>query len=50
MKTMNPEVDFYFDKAGKWRDELEKLRTIVLDCGLTEEWTSQILDGEGLND
>ena len=34
---MNPKVDFYFDKAEKWRDELEKLRTIVLDCGLTEE-------------
>lgn len=34
---MNPKVDFYFTKAGKWQDELEKLRTIVLDCGLTEE-------------
>lgn len=34
---MNPEVDFYFDKAGKWQKEVEKLRVIVLDCGLTEE-------------
>src|SRR5436190_16044628 len=34
---MNPKVDFYFKKAEKWHDELEKLRTIVLDCGLTEE-------------
>jgi uncharacterized protein YdeI (YjbR/CyaY-like superfamily) len=34
---MNPKVDFYFSKAQKWQEELEKLRTIVLDCGLTEE-------------
>jgi len=34
---MNPKVDFYFDKAGKWQKETEKLRTIALDCGLTEE-------------
>lgn len=35
--TMNPKVDFYFNKAKKWQEELERLRTIVLDCGLTEE-------------
>lgn len=34
---MNPDVDFFFDKAKKWQKEFEKLRTIVLDCGLTEE-------------
>jgi uncharacterized protein YdeI (YjbR/CyaY-like superfamily) len=34
---MNPKVDFYFGKARKWQEELEKLRTIVLGCGLTEE-------------
>ncbi|MEP7165877.1 MAG: DUF1801 domain-containing protein [Ferruginibacter sp.] len=34
---MNPKVDFYFSKAKKWQDELEQLRMIVLDCGLTEE-------------
>ncbi len=34
---MNPKVDFYFSKAKKWQKELEKLRMIVLDCGLTEE-------------
>jgi uncharacterized protein YdeI (YjbR/CyaY-like superfamily) len=33
---MNPKVDFYFSKK-KWREELEVLRTILLDCGLTEE-------------
>lgn len=34
---MNPKVDFYFNKATKWQEELEQLRTIVLECGLTEE-------------
>ena len=34
--NMNPKVDFYFEKAGKWQEETELLRTIVLDCGLTE--------------
>jgi uncharacterized protein YdeI (YjbR/CyaY-like superfamily) len=34
---MNPKVDFYFNKAKKWQEEFEKLRVIVLDCGLTEE-------------
>ena len=34
---MNPKVDFFFDKAKKWQKEFEKLRMIILDCGLTEE-------------
>ena len=34
---MNPKVDFYFNKTKKWQAELEKLRTIILDCQLTEE-------------
>jgi uncharacterized protein YdeI (YjbR/CyaY-like superfamily) len=37
MGEMNPKVDFYFDKAEKWQEEIKKLRTIVLDCGLAEE-------------
>ncbi len=37
MNNMNPKVDFYFIKAQKWQKEIEKLRMIVLDCGLTEE-------------
>jgi uncharacterized protein YdeI (YjbR/CyaY-like superfamily) len=35
--AMNPKVDFFFTKAKNWQEEFEKLRTIVLDCGLTEE-------------
>src|SRR5688500_5219583 len=34
---MNPRVDFYFNKAGKWQKEIGQLRSIALDCGLTEE-------------
>lgn len=37
MNVMNPKVDFYFIKAKKWQEELVLLRTIVLDCGLTED-------------
>jgi uncharacterized protein YdeI (YjbR/CyaY-like superfamily) len=34
---MNPKVDFFFNKAQNWQEEYERLRTVVLDCGLTEE-------------
>ena len=37
MNRMNPKVDWYFTKAKQWQEELERLRMIVLDCGLTEE-------------
>lgn len=37
MKKSNPNVDAVLRRALKWREELEALRTIVLDCGLTEE-------------
>ena len=33
----NPKVDFFFSKAEKWQEEFEKLRAIILGCGLTEE-------------
>ena len=37
MNRTNPKVDFFFNKAKKWQEEFEKLRMIILDCGLTEE-------------
>ena len=37
MNSMNPKVDFYFNKAKNWQEEIRKLRMIILDCGLTEE-------------
>ncbi len=33
----NPSVDFYYDKEQKWQEEIKELRSIVLDCPLTEE-------------
>jgi len=37
MNKMNPRVDGFFKRAKKWRGEFEKLRTVCLHCGLTEE-------------
>ena len=34
---MNNKVDWYFEKAGKWQQELKLLRMIILDCQLSEE-------------
>ena len=34
---MNPKVDVFLNKAEKWQEEFEKLRMIILGCGLTEE-------------
>lgn len=47
---MNPKTDFYFSK-GKWQEEIKLLRTIVLDCGLTEElkWGCPCYVFEGRN-
>lgn len=33
----NPKVDAYVKDARKWRKEIEKLRSILLGCRLTEE-------------
>lgn len=34
---MNPKVDFYFNKAGKWQAEVGRLRDIVSATGVAEE-------------
>jgi uncharacterized protein YdeI (YjbR/CyaY-like superfamily) len=48
--SVNPKVDFYFDKA-RWQEETRKLRMIILDCGLTEElkWGVPCYTFEGNN-
>lgn len=48
---MNPKVDFFFEKESAWQKEYEKLRTIVLDCGLDEElkWGQPCYTFEGKN-
>ncbi len=35
--VMNSRVDAFFDNAKSWQEEFRKLRTIALDCGLTED-------------
>ena len=35
---LNPKVDEFLSKAKNWKEEFEKLRAIVLDCKLTEEF------------
>ena len=37
MNNMNPKADWFFSKDTKWQKEYEKLRKIILDCGLMEE-------------
>jgi uncharacterized protein YdeI (YjbR/CyaY-like superfamily) len=32
----NPKVDWYFDKADRWKQEVKKMRAIALASGLTE--------------
>lgn len=34
---MNPKVDWFFNKETKWQEAYAELRTLALDCGLTEE-------------
>lgn len=33
---INPQVNWFFNKQGKWQEAYQALREIVLDCGLTE--------------
>ncbi|HWA33134.1 MAG TPA: YdeI/OmpD-associated family protein [Cyclobacteriaceae bacterium] len=48
---MNPKVDWFFERAGKWQKEVNLLRTIVLDCGLKVElnWGCPCYTFEGAN-
>ena len=34
---MNPKVDWFFSKDGKWQKAFQALRKIILDCDLVEE-------------
>ncbi len=48
---MNPEVDAYIEKSGKWPDEMAALRPILLGAGLTEaiKWRSPCFSHDGKN-
>jgi uncharacterized protein YdeI (YjbR/CyaY-like superfamily) len=37
INSMNPKVNWFFDKDTPWKESYRRLRTIVLDCGLSEE-------------
>lgn len=37
MNRKNPEIGAFLNKAKKWQEEMEKLRMLLLDCGLKEE-------------
>src|SRR6185436_12465741 len=48
---MNPKVDWYFVKNKKLQEEIEHLRAIALECGLSEElkWGCPCYTLEGSN-
>jgi len=42
MNKMNPEADFFFHTATKWREEFEQLRMIILDRVV---WSRNLIHG-----
>jgi len=51
MNKMDPKVDVFISKANKWQEEYKKLRAIVLNCDLQEEfkWMHPCYTFEGNN-
>lgn len=51
MDKMNPKVDRFLRRAPQWQKEMEKLRQISLDCGLSEElkWGKPCYTFQGSN-
>ena len=51
MNTANPKIDGYVRKSKQWQQELQELRTIMLDCQLTEEvkWRHPCYTFDGRN-
>src|SRR5688572_25965217 len=51
MKKQNPKVEALIGRAKAWRGEMQKLRSILLDCGLDEElkWGKPCFLFEGAN-
>ncbi|WP_114822366.1 YdeI/OmpD-associated family protein [Chryseobacterium sp. KLBC 52] len=48
---MNPKVNFFFENAGQWQEEFEKLRAIALSTDLVEDlkWGCPCYTYEGKN-
>lgn len=51
MRPQDPRVDAYIARAGSWRGEMQKLRSILLDCGLEEalKWGKPCFSFDGKN-
>jgi uncharacterized protein YdeI (YjbR/CyaY-like superfamily) len=51
MSKHNPRVDAFVSRAKAWQGEMQKLRSILLDCGLDEElkWGKPCFSFEGKN-
>jgi len=51
MSKPNAKVDAFVGRAKTWRGEIEKLRSILLDCGLEEDlkWGKPCFQFEGSN-
>ena len=51
MSPPNADLDAWFAKARTWRDERARLRSILLDCGLTEalKWGKPTYTHDGTN-
>lgn len=49
--VVNPNVDAYIERSQKWPHELSQLRTVLLDCGLSEaiKWGKPCYDHGGKN-
>ena len=51
MSTQNPRVDAFVSRAKAWRGEIQKLRSILLECGLEEDlkWGKPCFAFDGKN-
>jgi uncharacterized protein YdeI (YjbR/CyaY-like superfamily) len=51
MSTQNPRVDAFVSRAKAWQGEIQKLRSILLGCGLEEDlkWGKPCFSSEGKN-
>lgn len=48
---MNPKVDEHINQSKQWKDEMNALRTIIIDCQLTEDfkWGKPCYSFQGKN-
>lgn len=51
MSTRNPKVDAFVSRAKTWQGEIQKIRSILLECGLDEElkWGKPCFQIDGKN-